>query len=122
MHVSVPNPSVRYFANLSRAPQDFDHRPCSRTPELEFVGWLTTLNSVFNIVKMLPNHIERAIAMSVDEASSGDPGNPVHGQRVGAESLRQVKLTITAREDTSSAVSWGQLPHWLCDPKEHQVG
>ena len=94
MHVSVPNPSVRYFANLSRAPQDFDHRPCSRTPELEFVGWLTTLNSVFNIVKMLPNHIERAIAMSVDEASSGDPGNPVHGQRVGAESLRQVKLTI----------------------------
>jgi hypothetical protein len=49
---------------------------------------------VFNIVKMLPNHIERAISISVDEASGGNPGNPVHGERLGAESLRQVKLTI----------------------------
>jgi hypothetical protein len=82
--------SVCYFANLSRAPQDFDHCPCSRTPELQFVGRLTALNSLLNIIKVLPNNVDRPVTVPVDEASSGDPGNTVHGVRIGAESLRQV--------------------------------
>ena len=86
--------SVRCLTSLSRAPQDFDHGSCSRAPELQFVSRLTALNSVFNIIKVLPNNIDCSVMMPVDEASSGDPGNPVHGERVGAESLRQVKLTI----------------------------
>jgi hypothetical protein len=86
--------SVRCLTSLSRAPQDFDHCPCSRAPELQFVLRLTALNSVFNIIKVLPNDINCAVTMPVNEASSGDPGDPVHGERVGAESLRQVKLTM----------------------------
>jgi hypothetical protein len=87
--------SVRHLTSLSRAAQDFDYCPCSRTPELQFIGRLAALNSVFNIVKLLPNDLDRAVPMSVNEASSGDPCDPVHGVRIGAESLRRVKLTIT---------------------------
>jgi hypothetical protein len=94
MRVSTANPSVRCLTSLSRTPQDFDYCPCGRTPELQFVGRLTALNSVLNIIKVLPNNIDCPVTVPVDEASSGDPGNTVHGIRVGAESLRQVKLTI----------------------------
>jgi hypothetical protein len=87
--------SVRYLTGLSRAPQDFDHRPCGRAPEPQLLTRLTALNSVFNIVKLLPNNVDGAFAMPINEASSGDPCDPVHGARIGAESLRRVKLTIT---------------------------
>jgi hypothetical protein len=86
---------VRCLTSLSRAPQDFDHCPCSRAPELQFIGRLTALNSVFNIIKVLPNHVNRPVTMPVDQASSGNPGNPMHDEKVRAESLRQVKLTMT---------------------------
>ena len=98
--------SVRYLTSLSRAPQDFNHCPCSRAPELQFIRRLAALNSVFNIAKVLPNNIERAVPMSVNEARSGDPGNPVHGLRVGAESLRQVKLT-------TMLLLWIWISRWI---------
>jgi hypothetical protein len=89
--------SVRCLTNLSRASQDFDYCPCSRAPELQLVGRLPALNSVFNITKVLPNNIDCPVTMTVDQASSGDPGNTVHGVRIGAESLREVKLTINRK-------------------------
>ena len=95
--------SVRCLTSLSRAAQDFDHRPCSRTPELQFLTRLAPLNSVFNVVKVLPNDIYRAFTMAVDEASSGNPSDPVHHEKVAAESLHQVKLTIMRRGDGSSS-------------------
>jgi hypothetical protein len=85
---------VRCLTGLPRAPQDFDHCPCSRAPECQFVGRLTALNSVFDIIKVLPNNVDCPVTMPVDEASSGNPGDPVHDEKVRAESLRQVKLTI----------------------------
>src|SRR5690349_20279233 len=97
MRVSTANPSVRCLTSLSRTPQDFDYCPCGRTPELQFVGRLTALNSVLNIIKVLPNNIDCPVTVPVDEASSGDPGNTVHGVRIGAESLRQVKINHHAR-------------------------
>jgi hypothetical protein len=104
MRVSTANPSVRCLTSLSRTPQDFDYCPCSRTPELQFVGRLTALNSVLNIIKVLPNNIDCPVTMPVDQASSSDPRNSVHGARVAAMSLRQVKLTIMrSREDCHSA-------------------
>jgi hypothetical protein len=89
-------PSVRYLTSLSRAPQDLEYCPCSRTPELQFVGRLTALNSMFNIVKVSPNNVDCPVTMPVDQASSGNPGDPVHRERIGVESLRQVKLTTCA--------------------------
>ncbi len=87
---------MRCLTNLSRAPQDLDYRPCSRAPELKFFCRLTTLNSVFNILKVLSNNVDRPVTMPVNEASRGNPGDPVHRERIGAESLRQVKLTTYA--------------------------
>jgi hypothetical protein len=97
--------SVRCLTSLSRAPQDFDHCPCRRAPELQFVGRLTALNSVFNIIKVLPNNVNRPVTMPVDQASSGDPGDPVHDEKVRAESLRQVKLTMMHSEHRESRSS-----------------
>jgi hypothetical protein len=87
---------VRGLTSFRRTPEDFDHRPCSRAPELEFVSRLAISHSDFNIIEMLPNHVHRAITMSIDQASSGNPGDPVHDEKVRAESLRQVKLTTCA--------------------------
>src|SRR5215472_18141778 len=102
--------SVRCLTSLSRAPQDFDHRPCSRTPELQFIGRLTALDCMFNIIKVLPNNIDCPVTMPVDEASSGNPGNTVHGIRVAAMSLRQVKLTIMRAARIVAAQRSGRPP------------
>jgi hypothetical protein len=109
---------VRGLTGLSRTPQDFDYCPCSRTPELQFVGRLTALNSVLNIIKVLPNSIDCPVTVPVDEASSGDPGNTVHGVRIGAESLRQVKLTIMHGEDRGSAEHIPWTDHGLGCPTD----
>lgn len=111
---------MRCLTSLSRAPQDFDYCPRSRAPELKFVGRLTALNSVFNIIKVLPNNVDRPVTMSVDEASRGDPGDPVHRERIGVESLRQVKLTTSATPDSDTPIDSaadpspeGRPPFWL---------
>jgi hypothetical protein len=113
MRVSTANPSVRCLTSLSRTPQDFDYCPCGRTPELQFVGRLTALNSVLNIIKVLPNNIDCPVTVPVDEASSGDPRYAMHGLRVRAEPLRQVKLSMyvngarqTAETQRAAPLSW----------------
>lgn len=79
---------VRCLTGLPRAPQDFDHCPCSRTPERQFVGWFTALNSLFNIIKVLASNLDCPVTMPVDEASCGNPGDTVHTEKVRAEPLR----------------------------------
>jgi hypothetical protein len=76
---SLPVRLMRCLTGLPSAPQDFDHCPCSRAPELQLVGRFTALNSVFNIIEVLPNNIDSPVTMPVDEASSGNPCDPVHG-------------------------------------------
>jgi hypothetical protein len=113
--------SVRCLTSLSRAPQDFDYCPCGRAPELQFVFRLTAPNSVFNIIKVLPNHIHRPVTMSVDDASSGDPGDPVHEERIGAESLRQVNLTIMHEEVGSQGDRHFLRPSRRARPKRKPI-
>jgi hypothetical protein len=86
--------SGRHLTNLSRRSQDFDQRPTSGTPEVQLITRSTARKIVFQLVEALLNDFDRAIAMPVDDPNGGDPGETVHGERLGAESLRQVKLTI----------------------------
>ena len=87
--------SVRYLTNLSRCSEDFNRRSRDLTPVLQLHTRSSTSAFLLKFVESCLNDLDRIVAVPVDEASSGDPGDPVHGGKVGAESLRQVKLAVT---------------------------
>jgi hypothetical protein len=87
--------SVRYLTNVSRCSEDFDHGSRDLAPVLQLGPRCAVLAVLVQLVESRPNDLDRVVAVPVDEASSGDPGDPVHGAKVGAESLRQVKLAMT---------------------------
>ena len=74
--------SVCYLTHFACGSENLDQRSGSRTPELQFLTWLTPRHSVLNIVEMLSDNIDRAVSMPVDKARSSDPSDPVHGGRV----------------------------------------
>jgi hypothetical protein len=87
--------SVRYLTNLARCSQDFNHSSRDLAPVLQLRARSSTSALLLQLVEPCLNDLDRVVAVPVDEASSGDPGDPVHGAKVGAESLRQVKLAMT---------------------------
>ena len=86
---------VRYLTSLSRRSEDFDQRSRDLTPVLQLSTRSSTNALLLQLVESCLNDLDRVIAVPVNKTSSGNPGDPMHDEKVRAESLRQVKLPMT---------------------------